>query len=155
MPSLSATAAIVTITGLVVAWCHLPPPSSSPLSSTADATPPTTASPPPHLVLFPPLRSPPPSPSRPLRPLDRPWRRHGPACGVDALPPGPTRQVPLPHAPLVGIRAHCASAAVTTAAMTRSPLRRLRFSGRRRRSGKGDSSTATLMVVHGNPAPQR
>jgi hypothetical protein len=47
----------------------------------------------------PPAIPPPPLPSRPLRPLDRPWRCHGPACGVDALPPGPTRQVPLPHAP--------------------------------------------------------
>jgi hypothetical protein len=47
----------------------------------------------------PPLRSPPPLPLRPLRPLNRPWRCHGPACGVDALPPGPTQQVPLPHAP--------------------------------------------------------
>ena len=42
---------------------------------------------------------PPPSPSRPLRPLDRPGPRHGPACGINALPPGPTWQVPLSHAP--------------------------------------------------------
>jgi hypothetical protein len=99
-PSSSATAAIAAITGLVVAWCRLPPPSSSPLLPTADTTPPTTASPPPYLVLLPPLRPPPPpSPSRTLRPLDYPWRRHGPACGVDTLPPGPTWQVPLPHPP--------------------------------------------------------
>jgi hypothetical protein len=96
-PSSSATAAIVAITGLVVAWCRLIPSSSSPLSSTADATPPTTASPPPRRVLL--VILPPPSPSRPLRPLDRPWSHHGPACGANALPPGPTRQVPLPHAP--------------------------------------------------------
>ena len=32
LPSLSATAAMVTIMGLVVVWCHLPPPSSSSLS---------------------------------------------------------------------------------------------------------------------------
>ena len=95
-PSSSATAAIVAITGLVVAWCRLIPMSSSPLSSTAAATPPTTASPPFRLVLLPP-----PSPSRPLRPLDRPWRCNGPACGVDTLPvrrvecrsrPRPTRR---------------------------------------------------------------
>jgi hypothetical protein len=99
-PSSSATAAIITITGLVVAWCRLPPPSSSPLLFTADATPPMTASPPPCLVLLPPLRSPPPpSPSRPLRPFNCPWHRHGPACGIDTLPPGPTQQVPLLHAP--------------------------------------------------------
>jgi hypothetical protein len=81
--------------------CRLPPPSSSPLLPTADTTPPTTASPPPYLVLLllPPCDPPPPSPSRPLRPLDYPWRRHGLACGVDTLPPGPTRQVPLPHLP--------------------------------------------------------
>jgi hypothetical protein len=39
---LSATATIVTIMGLVVAWCRLPPPSSSSLSSNAAATLPTT-----------------------------------------------------------------------------------------------------------------
>ena len=54
LPSLSATAAIITIMGLVVAWCRLPPPSSSPLSSNAAATLPTTESMPPH------PRSPPP-----------------------------------------------------------------------------------------------
>ena len=42
---------------------------------------------------------PPPSPLRPLRPLNCPWRRHGPACGVNALSPGATRQVLLPYAP--------------------------------------------------------
>jgi hypothetical protein len=59
--------------------------SSSPMLSTAAATPPSTASPPPPLVLLPPC-DPPPSPSRPLRPLDRPWPCLGPSCGVDALP---------------------------------------------------------------------
>ena len=102
----------------------------------------------------PPLRSPsPPLPSRPLRPLDRPWRRHGPACGVDALPPGPTRQVPLPHAhPSAGY------GPIATAPPSLSGGRRytlIRFSGRRRRSGDGDGSTVTLMVVPGNPAPRR
>ena len=109
-PSSSSTAAIITITGLVVAWCHLPPPSSSPLSSTADATPPTTKSPPPRLVIIPPLRpSPPPLPSRPLRPLDRPWcrQRQCPPSRSDAASAAPER------APLVGIWTHCASAAVT------------------------------------------
>jgi hypothetical protein len=75
-------------------------PTSSPLSSTAKTTPPTTASPPPRLVLLPPpvavaVASSPPSRS-PMAPC---VMRHGPACGVDALPPGPTRQVPLLHAP--------------------------------------------------------
>ena len=99
-PSSSATAAIVTITGLIVAWCRLIPSSSSPLSSTAAATPPTTASPPHHLVLLPPCDPPPPvaaAPSPPSRsPMAPSWtgmRRRF------ALPPGPTRQVPLPHAP--------------------------------------------------------
>jgi hypothetical protein len=66
----------------------------------------TTTSPRPH----PPLRPPPPqSPSRPLRPLDRPWRRQRqcPPSRSDAASAAPAR------APLVGIRAHCASAAVT------------------------------------------
>ena len=137
----------VTITGLVVAWCRLPPPSSSPLSSTADATPPTMASPPPRLVLLPP-----PSPSRPLRPLDRPWRRHGPACSVDTLRYDAASAAPA-RAPLFERRDNCASAAVTTAAMPRSPLRRLvldlRFSGRRRQSGDGNGSTLTLTLIPG------
>ena len=42
MSSLSATATIVAIMGLVVAWCRLPPLSSSSLSSTITATLPTT-----------------------------------------------------------------------------------------------------------------
>ena len=126
-PPSSATTAIVTITGLVVTWCRLPPPSSSPLSSTAAASNPTndgvpTASPhPPPPPAIPPRRC---CALSALSITNHPWRRHGLACSVDALPPGPTRQVPLPHAPLVGIRAHCTSAAVATAAMPRSPLRR-------------------------------
>ena len=48
---------------------------------------------------------------------------------------------------------NCASAAVKTAAMPWSPLRRvvldLRFSGRRRQSGDGDSSTLTLTLIPG------
>ena len=79
-----------------VGCCLMPPAATVILAA---ATPPTTASPLPRLVLLPPLRSPPPSPPRPLCPLDRTWRHHGQACGVDALPPGPTRQVPLPYAP--------------------------------------------------------
>ena len=42
LPSLSATAAIVAIMGLVVAWCRLPPLLSSSLSSTTTATLPMT-----------------------------------------------------------------------------------------------------------------
>jgi hypothetical protein len=146
--------------GLVVAWCRLPPPSSSPWSFTADATPPTTTSLPPHLVLLHPLRPPPPPLlSRPLRPLDRRWRRHGPACGVDALPPGPTRQVPLPHAPPssgYGPIAPALSSRPQQCLGLLSGGRRytlLRFSGPRHRSGDGNGSTATLMLVPGNPAP--
>ena len=124
-PSLSssATAAIVAITGLVVAWCRLPPPSSSPSLSTTDATPPTTASPPLRLVLLPPCDPPPPvavAPSPPSRsPMAPSWtgmRRRHPPSWSDAASAAPAR------APLVGIRAHCASAAVTTAAMPRFPL---------------------------------
>ena len=123
-PSSSATAAIVAITGLVVAWCRLIPSSSSPLSSTADATPPTTASPPPRRVL--PPRDPPPpvavAPSPPSRsPMEPSWtgmRRQCPPSRSDAA------SAALARAPLVGRRAHCTSAAVTTAAMPRSPLQR-------------------------------
>ena len=137
----------VTIMGLVVAWCRLPPPSSSSLSSNAAATLPTTESTPPH-----PRSPPPPSPSRPLRPLDRPWRHLGPACGVDGLRYDAASAAPA-HAPLFERRDNCASAVVTTAAMPRSPLRRLvldlRFSGRHRQSGDGDGSTLTLTLIPG------
>jgi hypothetical protein len=110
----------------------------------------------------PPLRSPsPPLPSCPLRPLDRPWRRHGPACSVDTLPPGPTRQVPLPHAPPssgYGLIAPAPSSRPPQCRGFLSGGRRetlLCFSGRRRRSGDSDGSTATLTLVPGNPAPRR
>ena len=97
----------------------------------------------------PPLRSPPPLPSRPL---DRPWRRHGPACSVDTLRYDAASAAPA-RAPLFERRDNCASAAVTADAMPRSPLRRLvldlRFSGRRRQSGDGDGSTLTLTLVPG------
>ena len=89
--SSSATAAIIAITGLVVAWCRLIPSSSSSLSSTAAAT-----------VLLPPCDPPPPLPSRPLRPLDRPWRCHEPACGVDALPVQRVECRSRPTPPLLG-----------------------------------------------------
>ena len=146
-PSLSSTATIVTIMGLVVAWCRLPPPSSSSLSSNAAATLPTTESTPPH-----PRSPPPPSPSRPLRPLDRPWRHLGPACGVDALRYNAVSAAPA-RAPFFERRENFASAAVTVIAMPRSPLWRLaldlRFSGRCRQSGDVDGSTLTLMLVLG------
>ena len=100
----------------------------------------------------PPFSPPPPSPSRPLRPLDRPWRHLGPACGVDALRYDTASAAPA-RAPLFERRDNCASAAVTAAAMPRSPLRRLvldlRFSGRRRQSGDGDSSTLMLTLIPG------
>jgi hypothetical protein len=85
--------------GVVVAWSRLPPPSSSPSSSTL--TQPHQQRRPRRLNLSssPPCNPPPPLTPRSLRLLDRPWRRHGLACGIDALPPGPTRQVPLPHMP--------------------------------------------------------
>ena len=90
--------------------------------------------------------------SRPLRPLDRPWRHLGPACGVDGLRYDAASAAPA-HAPLFERRANCASAVVTTAAMPRSPLRRLvldlRFSGRHRQSGDGDGSTLTLTLIPG------
>jgi hypothetical protein len=69
---------------------HWRPPPPHP---TNDGVP--TASPHPP----PPPAIPPPSPLRSLCPLNHPRRRHGPACGVNVLPPGPTWQVPLPHAP--------------------------------------------------------
>ena len=87
---------------------------------------------PPH-----PRSPPPPSPSRILRPLDRPWRHLGPACGIDALRYD-TASAAHARVPLFGRQDNCASAAITAAAMPRSPLRRLaldlRFSGRRHQS---------------------
>ena len=106
----------------------------------------------------------PPLPSRPLRPLDRPWRCHGPACcGVDALPPSPTWQVPLPHAPPSSGYGPIAPAPRSRPPQCRSPLRQPAvdppspFASRALPSarGGGDGSTATLMVVPGNPAPRR
>jgi hypothetical protein len=100
----------------------------------------------------PPFSPPPPSQSRPLRPLDRPWRHLGPACGIDGLRYDAVSAAPA-HAPLFERRDNCASAVVTTAAMPRSPLRRLvldlRFSGRHRQSGDGDGSTLTLTLIPG------
>ena len=100
----------------------------------------------------PPFSSPPTSPSRPLGPLDRPWRHLGPACGADALRYNTASAAPA-RAPLLERQDNCASAAVTAAAMPRSPLWRLaldlRFSGRRRQSGDGDASTLTLTLVPG------
>jgi hypothetical protein len=104
---------------LVVAWCHLPPPSSSPLSSTAAATPPTTASPPPRLVLLPPVIPPP----RRRRALCALSIAHGAVMDRHAVwtPSRSDASSAAPaRAPLVGGRAHCASAAVTAAAMPRS-----------------------------------
>ena len=99
-----------------------------------------------------PVLFPPPSPSRPLRPLDRPWRHLGPACGVNALRYDTASAAPA-RAPLFERRDNCASAAVMAAAMPRSTLRRLaldlRFSGRRRQSGDGDSSTLMLTLIPG------
>jgi hypothetical protein len=96
--------------------------------------------------------SPPPSQSRPLRPLDCPWRHLGPACGVDGLRYDAASAAPA-HAPLFERRDNCASAVVTTAAMPWSPLRRLvldlRFLGRHRQSGDGDGSTLTLTLIPG------
>ena len=116
-PSLSATAAIVAIMGLVVAWCCLPLPSSSSLSSNAAATLSTMKSP------LPCPHSPPPPPllTRPLRPLDRPWCHLGLACGVDALRYNAASATPA-HTPFVERGANCASAAFTATAMPRSPL---------------------------------
>ena len=103
-----------------------------------------------HILV--PFSSSPPLPLRPLRPLDRPWRHLGPACGVDTLGYDAVSAAPV-RAPLFERRDNCASAAVTAATMPRSPLRRLalnlRFSGRRRQSGDGDGSTLTLTLVPG------
>ena len=91
-------------------------------------------------------------PPLPSRPLDRPWRRHGPACSVDTLRYNAASAAPA-RAPFFEIRDNCASAAVTADAIPRSPLRRLvldlRFSGHRRQSGDGDGSTLTLTLVPG------
>jgi len=59
--------------------------------------------------------------SRPLRPLNRPGRCHGLACGDDALPVqhGECRSPTCAH--LVGGWAHGASATIAAAAMPRSP----------------------------------
>ena len=102
---------------------------------------------PPH-----PRSPPPPSQSRPLRPLDRPWRHLGPACGIAGLRYDAASAAPA-HTPLFERRDNCASAVVTTTAMPRSLLRRLvldlRFSGRHRQSGDGDDSTLTLTLIPG------
>jgi hypothetical protein len=131
---LSATTAIITIMGLVVAWCRLPPPSSSSLSSNAVTTLPTTESMPPH-----PCSPPPPHCRRPIRSLDRPWRHLGPAWSIDALRYDAVSAAPA-HTTLFERPDNCASAAVTAAAMPWSPLRQLaldlRFSGRRRPVGR-------------------
>ena len=98
LPSLSATATIVAIMGLVVALCRLPAPSSSSLLSNAAVTPPTKESPQPCPHSPPPLRSSPsPSPSHPLRPLDRPWRHLGRHAA--STPSVKTRRVPIPPVP--------------------------------------------------------
>ena len=110
--------------GLVVALCRLPPPSSSSLLSNAAATPPKTESPP----LRPPFSSPPailplpPPPPRRLPALSTLSIAHGAILDwhASSTPSGTTRR----GAPLVKRRANCASAAVTAAAMPRSPLRR-------------------------------
>jgi hypothetical protein len=107
---------------LVVAWCCLIPSSSSPLSSTAAATPPTTVSPPPRLVLPPPAIPPP----RRRRALSALSIAHGAVMDRHAAwtPSRSNASSSAPaRTPFVGGRAHCASAAVTAAAMPRS-LRR-------------------------------
>jgi hypothetical protein len=61
--------------GLVVALCRLPPPSSSSLSVILILVVQRSRNPTNNGITASPLRSSPsPSPSRPLRPLDRPWR---------------------------------------------------------------------------------
>ena len=109
-----------------------------------------TESTPPH-----PRSPPPPRCRRALSTLSIAKGRHlgpGLACGGDALRYDAVSAAPA-RAPLFERRDNCASAAVTTAAMPRSPLRRLAldlcFSGRRRQSDDGDSSTLTLTLVPG------
>ena len=98
LPSLSATAAIVTIMGLVVFLRRLPPTPSSSFLSNAAATPPTKESPQSCPRSPPPLRSSPSlSPSRPLCPLDRPWRHLG--WQAASTPSGTTRRVPIQPVP--------------------------------------------------------
>ena len=100
--------------GLVVAWCRLPPQSRNP---TNDGVPTASPRPPPPPAIPPPVAVAPSPPSR--SPMALSWtgmRRRCPPSRSDAASAAPAR------APLVGIRAHCASAAVTTAAMPRFPL---------------------------------
>ena len=101
----------------------------------------------------PPPAIPPPSPSRPLQPLDRPWRCHGPACGMDVLPVQRVECRSLPRLPRRGAgplrqrRRHCRRNALVS-----SPT----VGGRPSFwPGDGDGSTGMLMVVPGNPAPRR
>ena len=101
--------------------------------------------------------SPPFSPPRRSRALSALSIAHGAILDRHAASTasGTARRVPLPppaHAPLFERRDNCASAAVKTAAMPRSPLRRLvdlRFLGRRRQSGDGNGSTLTLTLIPG------
>ena len=119
LPSLSATAAIITIWGwlLLGATCHhlhshpsrpMPP---QPYQQRNRC----------HLT---PVLLPPPLLSHPLCPLDPPWRHLGPACGVDALWYDVASAAPA-RAPLFEKPDNCTSAAVTAAAIPQSPLRLL------------------------------
>jgi len=92
---LCATAAIVTIMGLVVAWCRLPPPSSSSLSSNTASTLPL-----PTMESMPPPPCSPPPPCR-RHTLSAVSIAHGVILDRHAasMPSGTTRQVPLPPVP--------------------------------------------------------
>ena len=84
---------------------------------TNDGVLPASPRPPPPPAIPPPVAVAPSPPSRsPMAPSWTGMQRRHPPSWSDAASAAPAR------APLVGIRAHCASAAVTTAAMPRFPL---------------------------------
>ena len=118
-PPLSATATILTIMGLVVAWCRLPPPSCSSLLSNAASTLPTMESTPP-----PPRSPPPPNRRRALSALSI---AHGAILDRHAAS--------MPS----GRRGKCRS-------HPRPPFRKTGQLRQRRRHGRRDASVSTSYV---------
>ena len=117
-----------------------------PTTSPHPPSPPCNDPPPVAVALSPPSQS-------PMAPSWTSMRRQRPPSRSDVTSAAPAR------APLVVIRAHCASAIVVTATMPRSPLRRAAVDppsllGPLPPVGRRNGSMTTLMLVPGNLAPQ-